>query len=164
MAGRLSDNIRREDRAFSLGPVGTSVLHWKPLQSGSLERLIWGEILQIGLCTVEPLLFCIGQSQGKRWEKRVLSTYSSIWLLSLDLASVIFSCLFLSIFFFNSFFSLKAKWKQKGKSVNPIAICTYHIYMYKSIVREWRLTSHRFLWASLTDYSDILQQHRSIFE
>ena len=113
---------RRE--SFFLRACGYLSASLKTLTKWVFGRLIWGEISQTGLCTVELLLFCIGQSPGKRWEKRVLSTYSSIWLLSLDLASVIFSCLFLSIFFFNSFFSLKAKWKQKGKMINPIAICT----------------------------------------
>ena len=86
----------------------------------------------MGLCMMKQLLFWYrtnSQVKGKRWEKgssfyllfqkkkreekekEKKNTYYSIWLLSLDLASVIFSCLFLSIFFFNSFFSLKAKWK-----------------------------------------------------
>lgn len=50
-------------------------------------------------------------------------TYSSVMFLSLDLASLIFSCRFLSIFFLRSFFSLwretQGEWRSKKNKSSP---------------------------------------------
>lgn len=67
-------------------------------------------------------------------------TYSSVMFLSLDLASLIFSCRFLSIFFLRSFFSLwratQREWgsKKQNKSSTRVCVRTLTRRMYVKTV------------------------------
>lgn len=65
-----------------------------------------------------------GQSntQVKNSSHSAADTYSSVMFLSLDLASLIFSCRFLSIFFLRSFFSLWRATKSKNQKNKTKAV------------------------------------------
>lgn len=95
------------------GGWGTNIVCWEICWEPKQQKL--------GQCLITcTALYCISQRTIVLAVNPLSAmTYSSVRFFSFDFASCIFSCLFLSILFFNSFFSLESR--------NKKMCCTSHM-------------------------------------